>query len=452
MAQALRESRQIAPREPLGGPHLGFPKSPEDLLIDDDHTPVRIDKAFSWDAPLAAHGLMHMVINNAALGDPYPIDVLFMYMANMGWNSSMNVPDTLKHLTEKDPETGEYKIPKFIYADSYFSETVPYADLVLPDTTYLERWDCISSVGPADFGSRWTCRLHSPAGGGAGSRRAAVPGGSHRARRASQTAGIFQQGRQSQISRRLPGLYRQSRAQGPAWGRSRAGAEARAKLLARERANPKQLEKYIENGCFWFHELEPDQRYFKHANATIWNLPSKWVSASSRARPSSSFIWKRCRSSVWPRWGTDQIVPPAEHRQRIKAFFDPLPFWYAPFEGAAVDEAEFPLHAVTQRPMHMYHSWGSQNAWLRQITAANRLYIHRKLGRELDVADDDWVWISSHIGRVRCQVKLMDGVNPRHGLDLECHRQAPARLDAGRGCTGVQSGILAESSDRRALA
>ena len=43
----------------------------------------RIDKAFSWDAPLAAHGMMHMVIGNAAAGDPYPIDTLFMYMANM---------------------------------------------------------------------------------------------------------------------------------------------------------------------------------------------------------------------------------------------------------------------------------------------------------------------------------------------------------------------------------
>jgi anaerobic selenocysteine-containing dehydrogenase len=31
-----------------------------------------------------------MVIANAAKGDPYPIDVLFMYMANMSWNSSMN--------------------------------------------------------------------------------------------------------------------------------------------------------------------------------------------------------------------------------------------------------------------------------------------------------------------------------------------------------------------------
>src|SRR5205085_11522565 len=107
-------------------------------------TPQRVDKAFSWDAPLAAHGMMRMVIANAARGDPYPIDVLFMYMANMGWNSSMNLPATLGHLTEKDPDTGDYKIPKIIYSDAYFSETVPYADLILPATTYLERWDCIS--------------------------------------------------------------------------------------------------------------------------------------------------------------------------------------------------------------------------------------------------------------------------------------------------------------------
>jgi anaerobic selenocysteine-containing dehydrogenase len=75
--------------------------------------------------------------------DPYGIDVLFLYMANMAWNSSMNVPGTLEALTAKDDD-GEYVIPKIIYSDAYYSETVPYADLILPDTTYLERWDCIS--------------------------------------------------------------------------------------------------------------------------------------------------------------------------------------------------------------------------------------------------------------------------------------------------------------------
>ena len=69
----------------------------------------------------------------------------------------MNVPDTMKALTAKRDD-GEYVIPRIIYSDAYDSEMVHYADLILPDTTYLERWDCISMLdrpiseadGPAD--------------------------------------------------------------------------------------------------------------------------------------------------------------------------------------------------------------------------------------------------------------------------------------------------------------
>ncbi|NWN18281.1 hypothetical protein GY635_24525, partial [Escherichia coli] len=76
----------------------------------------RIDKAFSWEAPLSAHGMMHMVIANAHVGDPYPVEVLFLYMANMAWNSSMNTRGTIKMLEARDEATGEYKIPKIIYS------------------------------------------------------------------------------------------------------------------------------------------------------------------------------------------------------------------------------------------------------------------------------------------------------------------------------------------------
>ena len=86
---------------------------------------------------------MHMVISNAYAGDPYPVDVLFMYMANMSWNSSMNSGGVMEMLRAKD-ETGNYVIPKIIYSDAYSSEMVAFADLILPDTTYLERHDCIS--------------------------------------------------------------------------------------------------------------------------------------------------------------------------------------------------------------------------------------------------------------------------------------------------------------------
>ena len=51
--------------------------------------------------------------------------------------------------------------------------------------------------------------------------------------------------------------------------------------------------------------------------------------------------------------GHGPAQPPAADRARIETYFDPLPLWYPPFEGAAIDEAAFPLHALSQRPMAM---------------------------------------------------------------------------------------------------
>ena len=127
----------------LDAPPLGFVHGPEDLVVDADGQPRRIDHAFSWAYPLSAHGMLHTVIRNAHAGDPYRIDTLLMFMANMSWNSAMNTHQTMQWLTDKDAN-GEYRIPRIIYSDAYASEMVAYADLVLPDTTYLERFDAIS--------------------------------------------------------------------------------------------------------------------------------------------------------------------------------------------------------------------------------------------------------------------------------------------------------------------
>src|SRR5690606_39190035 len=93
---------QVAPGQPMPGAPLGFTAGPEDLILDETGGPQRIDHAFSWEAPLSAHGMMHAVIGNAVRGDPYPIDTLFMYMANMAWNSAMNTAETIDMLTARD--------------------------------------------------------------------------------------------------------------------------------------------------------------------------------------------------------------------------------------------------------------------------------------------------------------------------------------------------------------
>jgi anaerobic selenocysteine-containing dehydrogenase len=86
-----------------------------------------------------------MVISNAVAGDPYRIDTLMLFMANMAWNSSMNTAQTMDMLRAKD-EDGEYKIPFIVTCDAFHSETVNFSDLVLPDTTFLERYDTISML------------------------------------------------------------------------------------------------------------------------------------------------------------------------------------------------------------------------------------------------------------------------------------------------------------------
>jgi anaerobic selenocysteine-containing dehydrogenase len=109
--------------------------------------------------------------------------------------------------------------------------------------------------------------------------------------------------------------------------------------------------------------------------------------------------------------GHGSRLPPEPLRPRIERYFDPLPFWYPPLAEAHEDSARFPLHAVTQRPMHMYHAWGSQNAWLRQITTRNWLYVHPDTASALGLKDGDWAWVASAHGRVKAEIRTMRAMN-----------------------------------------
>jgi anaerobic selenocysteine-containing dehydrogenase len=62
--------------------------------------------------------------------------------------------------------------------------------------------------------------------------------------------------------------------------------------------------------------------------------------------------------------------------------------------------------------MAMYHSWDSQNAWLRQIHTYNYLYLSPKIGESQGFADGDWVWVESPHGKVRCMARFSESVEP----------------------------------------
>ena len=401
---------QIQAGKPLAGSPLGYVLGPDDLLLNSNGGPQRIDKAYSWDAPMAAHGLMHMVISNAVAGDPYHVDVLFMYMANMAWNSSMNTRGVMEMLTEKNPDTGEYKIPKLIYSDAYSSEMVAYADLILPDTTYLERHDAISlldrPICEADAVAdaiRWP--VFPPDRDVRGFQSVLIDLGA----RLGLPGMIDEDGSPKYADyedyiinhERKPGI-------GPL-----AGFRGNGEKSGRGEPNPEQLEAYKANGAFWHKEIPEEGRYYKMANMAYQEFAVE-MGICDRPQPYAFQIYSETLQKFrLAAEGHGDIQPPEHLRPRIKTCFTPLPIWYPPFEGEVVSDDEYPIHALTQRPMAMYHSWGSQNPWLRQIHGHNPMFIPQGLADEHDLSDGDWIWVTSHHGKIRVPVAIMAGVNEK---------------------------------------
>ena len=52
----------------------------------------------------------------------------------------------------------------------------------------------------------------------------------------------------------------------PGSGRWPAGAARAAARADAASPTPDQLQKYVENGCFWRDEIAPEARFYKHAN------------------------------------------------------------------------------------------------------------------------------------------------------------------------------------------
>ena len=398
----------VKPLSPLDGPHLGFVRGPEGLALKEDGTPARIDKAFTWENPMSSHGLMHMVISNAHAGDPYKIDTLFMYMANMAWNSSMNTKGTMEMLTDKD-ENGDYVIPNIIYSDAYSSETVAYADLILPDTTYLERHDCISLLdrpiceadGAADA-IRWP--VIEPDRDVRGFQSVLCELGA----KLDLPAFVNEDGSQKwadyadyiQTHQRKPGI-------GPLAGfRGEDGDQG-----GRGAPNPHQIDAYIENGGFWINHIPDEALYYKPWNKAYQDWAVEIGILDTPMPYLFQLYVEPMRKFQLAAEGHGERQPPEHLRERIKDTMDPLPYWYEPFEGTLVDEDEFPVHALTQRPMAMYHSWGTQNAWLRQIHGHNPLYVPTKIWDANGFSDGDWAKVTSHHGEITVPVSHMAALN-----------------------------------------
>jgi anaerobic selenocysteine-containing dehydrogenase len=411
-AKTPKGPQGVRPNMPLDGMALGWPAEPDDLFVDDDGKPVRIDKAFSWEHPLAVHGLMHNVITNAWRGDPYPIDTLLIFMSNMAWNSTMNTVSVRDMLKDKRDD-GEYKIPFLVVCDAFHSEMVAFADLVLPDTTYLERHDAMSILdrpisefdGPVDA---VRIPILPPKGECKPFQEVLIELGS----RLKLPAFVDKQGQRKY--RDYPDFIVNHETEAGSGIGFLAGWRGKGgEKTMRGEPNPRQWEMYEQNGCVFHHELPRSYQYMRN-----WNQGYlEWAQRNRITRyaePISIHLYSEVlqKFRLAAQGKSDGKQPPERLRKRIETYFDPLPFYYEPLEGQLSDTRKYPLNAITQRPMAMYHSWDSQNAWLRQIHAHNYLFVNPGTAAAQGIADGGWMWAESMHGKVRCMARYSEAVEP----------------------------------------
>jgi anaerobic selenocysteine-containing dehydrogenase len=402
----------VQPDTPLAGLALGWPGSPEDLFVDAEGGPVRIDKGFSWEYPLSVHGLMHNVITNAWRGDPYRLDTLMIFMANMAWNSTMNTAEVRRMLNDRGAD-GEYRIPFLVVCDAFRSEMTAYADLVLPDTTYLERHDVMSILdrpisefdGPVDS---VRVPVVPPSGDCRPFQEVLIELGS----RLKLPAFVTADGSRKYCD--YPDfIVRHETEPGSGIGFLAGWRGADGSKALRGEPNPDQWQRYAENNCVFKFELKPSYRYMRN-----WNRGyMEWAQRARLRRWGDpvlvhlySEVLQRFRLAAQGKWPGRR--PPPALAARVATYFDPLPFYYVPLEAQVTDTAKYPLAAITQRPMAMYHSWDSQNAWLRQIHTHNYLFVNPRTAAASGIGDGAWMTVESQWGSVRCMCRYSEAVEP----------------------------------------
>lgn len=363
----------------------------------------RLDGAGTDRAALAASAI-HALPEGLRTGKPYAAGALLLYYANPAYSSPAFA---------RTPEAFQ-QVPFIVSFSPFPDETVRHADLVLPDHTYLERWqdDPVEGVwGPPVLG------LCQP-----------VVEPRHETR---HTGDVI-----IQLARALGG----SVAEAFPWkdfpellrAAVQGVAQARRGLIMTTPFEEARQRRQAEAG-FWLPTYKSfDEFWTQIAERGGWWDPAELPRGLAGAfqTPSGKYEFYSLglglglerpgrRETGRRRAGPAAVREAALSALGVVARGDQvyLPHYEPPrFAG---DPKEFPLHLTTYKPMALMGSRTANQSWLAEISAGapTRAWeawveINPETAHALGIHDREPVWVESPAGKMRLRARLSAGVHP----------------------------------------
>jgi anaerobic selenocysteine-containing dehydrogenase len=324
-------------------------------------------------------------------GSPYPVNVLFLFATNPLAN----------HPAKEAFAAAFKKIPLIVSFSPFLDESSAMADLILPDQTYLERWQDDQVNHLAGF----TCFSLA--------RPASKP--LHQSRNTADVMLQLAQSLGATVGKNFPWKSFEDVLHAGADGLFKSGRGYVVSVNAEE-----ALRKVLERQGYWLPE-------FQDANA-FWNgLLQKGAWWDPTGLPMSRNVLLQTPSGKFEfystqlkQWLEKTATTEAARKSRLAKFgadkSEDLLYLPAVAFRSAQKSAAFPLRLNTYRLMSRPMGGGKDQPWLLEQPAVHLqaswetwVEIHPQTAAGLGIKQNDLVWVESAKGSVKLRAKLYSG-------------------------------------------
>jgi anaerobic selenocysteine-containing dehydrogenase len=373
-------------------PLADLPQLEEDELAARGNVQPPIGKTPNTDFPLTDFS-METFTKNILSDSPYPISILFLYKGNPLF-SALNHHDFAEALT---------KIPLVVSFDSFLTETSEFADIILPDHTFLEKWDEFSNIPSVGFthvgiqqpvieplyNTRNSAKVLVDLGNLiGGSVSAALPFENYEKEIRYRVEKIYSSGEGAIIAQGLKGSWLEY-------------LQQRGWQVGRYNSFDEFWELLVRNGGWWnpIRKKKDIKRLFK--------------TPSGKFEFYSQLLKNKIDQLVLAKGGdTLQNREQVVNSLNISARGDKI---YLPHHEAVPVDENMPLYLTTYKLLTNRNGQSSNQPMMQEMFGYTaRQYwntwaeIHPETAEDYGISDEDYIWIESSIG----SIKLKAVVNP----------------------------------------